>query len=413
MDYIIFNKTIGNIGGAEIYTYNKLNFLKSLRMKVTIYSACYDPIYITQFSEFKDNIIPEINIDPFIFTEKRRQKILKILCDKLISTGVTSNTIIESHTIQMSLWAELISNKLGCKNFTFLLDDEFRNVKKSALDFLYYKLQYKQLACIESNAVDLLFKDRSINENQHYALIATCSTAIREIEENKRFIIQKEGYDLTVGVISRLEKKCVRIVCDAILKYIKSNKNKRIKLILIGGTKNKKKLRKLRSVLSGYENLNLVITGYMFPIPKKFVQQIDLFIGVAGSATSTARLQIPTIVVDQNNGKPFGYLTDIDNYYQFVDEGFKYQWPSLETALSDILENGIHLDSYIPEKNPPKLEPTFYEHLDFVKNMLIPERQYNFDLYDYGNKKKKVIFNLIISFLGVKRFSKFFNLLKG
>lgn len=76
IEYIIFTRSIAGIGGAEIYTRNKLLYLEKFSNKVHILSSRKGCSKIDELKKYKDNIIPECINDPFLYSKKQREIIL-------------------------------------------------------------------------------------------------------------------------------------------------------------------------------------------------------------------------------------------------------------------------------------------------------------------------------------------------
>ena len=60
------------------------------------------------------------------------------------------------------------------------------------------------------------------------------------------------------------------------------------------------------------DNINLVLTGDMYPVPYSFAKRIDVFVSTAGSATATYLAGFPTIKVNPETGAPVGIM-GLDN----------------------------------------------------------------------------------------------------
>jgi len=70
--YIILTGTIFAVGGAQIYTRNKVDYLEKRGWRVLVYSHYIDKsLYVDELAKYKKYIIPELKL-PF-FTLRIKQ----------------------------------------------------------------------------------------------------------------------------------------------------------------------------------------------------------------------------------------------------------------------------------------------------------------------------------------------------
>lgn len=381
IEYIIFTRSIVGIGGAEIYIRNKVKFLKECGISVTVISTKKGLIKIDDLKEWEENIIQECLYDPFLYTENQRYKILDIIKNKLGNISSTKQIVIESSFIQGSLWAELIAKFYNANNFSFLLDDIFPKLSDDTFEYFKFKLNRKELAGIHNKSLEWLFSNYlKLTENQKYYLSFTC---INSIEDTKKAFNYRDGYDISIGTISRLNKDSLHYIIDNVIAFAKRNLEKKIYYVLFGGG-NKKLEKDLYKKFSSISNVCFEITGEMFPIPYDWVNKFDLFINVAGAARATWYSAIPTMSLDINTGEALGILGVHTTSTQYKTENDTEVWNTIEEGLDDIfVKNKIDLSSIRNQLEKKVIKVDFSEHLVFINASIdsMDKEYFDFEYY--------------------------------
>ena len=417
--YLILNRTLAGIGGAEIYTRNKIEFLRKHKFFVSVFSALQGEIYINDLKCYEKNIIPELLFAPSLFSESERDRIIQPILDY-----ITEPVVIESHTIEMALWAELICHRTQSKNFVFLMDDDFPTYSDEVYDFLLFKLDRKELACIAPGAAKLLFKAKYPNNMQYdFSLPAVCTNSIEDIPCELPTEINFEEFNLRIGTISRLEKRSVPLICHGIKQFCLHHADFRVLYVLFGGSSNPDIIRRINKFFSEISNIKIVITGFIYPIPLQFVKKMDVFISVAGAARVTASEGCITLTLDQDTGVPFGILGYNTMATQYPIEGDSpCGWNSIEMALEEIfVKNAVSIHKLHLGDQKNDYNKLFISHMTFIENS--DRNKYYFDigrvtavalcrrwvyriskvlLLLFGVKKFIIIYNTTIRILNLK-----------
>lgn len=404
--YIILTRNIINIGGAEIYTRNKYVFLKD-KYNVSIISTNKGTIHINELKQFSNSIVEELEVDPFFYSSKQRYKILGKIKKVLPLDKEYEDIIIESQTVQLSLWGELLAKLINARCFCLLTEDRFPRLTSSSCDFFKFKLFRNELAGIAAESLPMLFKNNyEIPSDKCNKLSFICTNSIEDIPSP--FVIDRNGFDVVLGTITRLEKICVPFILDEILLFAKNNPNKRILFVFFGGSQNKRLEKQILAKMSIYKNLKFLLTGIIFPVPLSEVQKIDLFINVAGAANATRKKAIPTLVVELETGKPLGFLGVNTNASQYKTESNSY----MDNSISNILEHIYIKRTYSLEDIKAKLNIInsnidFSSHESFIDSSikLNPKDYYDFSKY-VVSCKWKIIISILYEIFGI-RFLKF------
>ncbi|MFW6008656.1 MAG: hypothetical protein ACOCP8_05250 [archaeon] len=393
--YIILTNTIGRIGGAQIYSRNKKIFLEEKGWEVEIISFIKGNIYIEDLKEYDKNVIGELRHPPSLFTKVKKEKIIsKIVGDSDYCDYI--ETIVESHTINLSLWGELIAERIEGQHIAYILTEEFGNLNKDKLQFLDFKHKRKELAGIVEKSLELLFMGyKKLKKKEKYFLKASCTNVVDDVEDT---IIKKiERKDINIACITRLDKKYVIPLIDGIIDFANDNKDKSIQFVFIGGGYNEKKIDIIKDKVKKIGNLDIFITGFLYPIPRNIFKKFDLFIGVSGSAKVSAREGVLTLGVDYKTAKPISLVRYGSNTL-YADNSSSI---SLKEKLNQILiyEKKIEteiINSKFPENNFKKKYKT---HMKFI-NKSSKKKLY----YDINNIKatKKDILKRAVYFIPIK-----------
>lgn len=401
--YIFFVRSIVNIGGAEIYTRNKFIDLKKREYDVLVFSTKRGCCYIEELKQFNGLIFQELANDPFLYTEKQRNKITDFILKKIGDVSLYEEVMIESQTVQLSVWGEIFAKKINASNFCFFPDDRFAQLFPSTADFLKYKLKRKELVGIAPQSLCLLFKGNyDIQEHEKYNLRFYCSNSIEECNDFKLNIPNIENYDIIIGSITRLEKVCTPFIMDNMLEFAKENKDKKILFIFFGGSSKKKLEKFYKKKMSKQKNLDFILSGTMYPIPLQLVKQVDLFIGVSGAVGATTREGIPTMAIELETGKPLGIFKYNTNSNQYKDANNDYLSPNIKTFLNEVfVQKKYNLDEIKKSLVIEKYIIDFSSHYDFVKESKMKNKIQYYDFSTYTiSKKWKCLISFIYGILG-------------
>lgn len=411
--YLIFNRTLAGVGGAEIYTRNKMDFLRKHGFVVSIFSALQGEIYINDLKRYAENIIPELFFPPSLFSKSEKELIIKPILEH-----ITEPVVIESHTIEMALWAELICKKTQSKNFVFLMDDEFPTYSNRVYDFLLFKLRRKELACIAPGAAKLLFKSNYPDGIQYdFSLPAVCTNSIEDIPYLLPTEINFDEFDLKIGTISRLEKRSVPLICHEVRQFCLNHKELCVLYIIFGGSSNPNSARRIDDFFQGINNIKIIITGFIYPIPLQLVKKMDAFISVAGAARATASEGCITLTLDQDTGRPFGILGYNTTAIQYSINGeIPCIWNSIEIALDEIFIKNTVAISDIQFSEPKKdYNSLFISHMTFIDKSDGTICYFDIEKITFVVSSRRWVFYIsrfLILLFGVKKFLMIYNTTK-
>ena len=391
LDYIILTYTIMDMGGSIIYTRNKVEFLENSGWKVFVYSAHErGTVIVKDLEKFDEYIMIELKNPPYIFDDIELDR----LTNSIISNITSETVIIESHTPVLSLWGELLADKLKAKHIIHSLTETYDKIPGPMISFLDFKHKRRELAGITKNSLSLLFKGyKVLKENEKYCLNAVCTNVVEDVDNDRVDNIEK--LDINIGSITRLEKRFVQVLVDEVIIFADKNKEKNIQLVFFGDSKSKNFTKNIYKKVRDIDNLNVIVTGFLYPIPRKIFELTDVFVSVAGSATITAREGIPTIAVDVMDSKPIGIL-GYDTSSSLYRDNDKYQ------SISEVLEkffSSKKIDAQVLNINEFKLRDyneEFLNHMKFIKNSDQTKIYYRYNIkLTNKDRIKKILVSII------------------
>lgn len=388
--YILLPTAITEMGGGQMYVRNKMKYIEEQGWRVEIFSGQEGTIYINDLKKYRRNIIRVLDDAPFIYSQKTIEATL--LHMKNIIGNENEQIIIESGAAHTCYWGELLSKEIHGKHIVFLLDEHNDKIDFRYLDFFDFKHQRKELTGIANRSLMDLFRDyKLINQENNYWLTAYCSNVV---EECYNPIIEKiKKADYSIGSIGRLEKPYVLPVAEEIRKFAANHPDATFNIIFIGGSTIRKSMKQLRKKFRGMNNINLILTNYMFPIPKKIFNLVNVFISSSGSARVSYNEGIPTIAIDGHDYMPIGivgYTTEQTLYRENTAA------KSISELLEDILINKCLLQMNFNAYEPEDIKVYFEPHIEFI-NKSSQEFSYYpvINMKPYGKDKKKKILRQI------------------
>ncbi|MCB5288153.1 MAG: hypothetical protein LHW64_10190 [Candidatus Cloacimonetes bacterium] len=406
--YMIFTGTIYEAGGGQIYTRNKVDYLKENGWAVFVFSLNRGQLMINELKDFEKNVFPLLKFEPSLFSVKNISCIIKAIMEQIqkeVSINNCSEIIIESHTIPLSLWGEVIAESLNCKHFVYLLQERYhRKLSLQIMDFLDFKHQRKELAGIKNDSLNFLFKNyKTLGPKEQYFLTACCTNSVADV--NCETIEDIERAEINIGCISNLAKPYVITVIDEIVLFAKEHKKKNFFVLLVGNA-GESTISSIVEKLKTARNVKFLITGYLFPLPRKIFKIMDLFIGVAGAANLSSSEGVLTMTVDVNTHKAIGFLG-----YDTSENLFAA--PGSGQRISVLLES-VFIDNKFPIKDNkisklqlPDYMEKFKEHMDFAQGSSERQKYYGgilspkcYMFEDVEKLKWKKTLNLFITLFG-------------
>ncbi len=396
--YIFFTMNIGGINGAEQYIYNKMNYLQKIGYEVFIFSARPEKIMIDGFNKYADLVNPVMRFYPSAINKKERNSAVKWILS-VIDANEDDSFIIESSNITSSLWGELIAKELKAKHLVVIMQEK-HNYNSAMREFLEFKLKQHELSGIFDDSVQKMLLRPEIELRPDMRVKAFCNNSVQDCEDQFSSLLNKDA-DITIGSIGRLEKPYVLPLIKELKKYCNRHFDKSFNLLLIGGCADKRKLKLIKDEISQCNNVKLLITNQIYPIPKKLLVNVDVFVSASGSSAVSYYSNIPTIRIHHFTAEPIGIIGCDFPIVKVPSSEYRSD-KTLEEYLERILESKVEI-SYIDN-----FEEFYYErmHNEFERQLKFAEDikdrlYYNILQVNYTDFKY-VLCSLVCKTIGVK-----------
>lgn len=379
--YIFMASSITQIGGAEIYVRNKCNYLKKKGWDVLVFSYCKGEILIEDLKEYESYILPDLRFVPFLFSHKRRMRNIERILSA-IGKQQFNEIIIESNSMFISLWGELVAMQLQAKHFFFDLQEDDVIKSKGMLSYLKFKHQRKELVGIKQYSLQRLFTPFfDLPLEKAYHLPAYCTNSVEDIP--CQILQDIPPADYCIASIGRLEKPYLQTAIADICEFITGYPEKTFNVMFVGGERNGSYVqKKIRKIFAKFPNVYLIITGFLFPIPLSLLRKADIYLSSAGSASITYRLGLPTISYDGNELQPIGIMGKTTTNTLFRENEIKVKGCDL---LHDILIDKKYSFSFVPLK---LVEYDYSSHMDFIYESDKTTKYFDFSNYETGVEDK-------------------------
>ena len=263
-------------------------------------------------------------------------------------TDAYDSVKIESHTLCLAMWGELIARNIGCENDVFLLAETFPKYTRTELDFLRFKLKTGKLAFIDDRVGCCLLGESAAGHSIKASLGSP-------LVDNASFSLKMPSVDISIVCLSRLEKSFIAKMLLGLSKYCIKHNDRRFLICFIGGYTRRIKFN-LNRIIAKADNLQVIYLGSMPEIGIDLVKEFDLAISKAGSARVCAACGIPTIRYSINRDEPMDILSGEEIIYPSSADGSSKTLDSfLDYLLFPSIKNkaqfaskpsGLHLISH-------------------------------------------------------------------
>lgn len=398
--YILLSSRIGGIGGSMIYQLNKLRYYKNKGYTVSLFhfDINNDDVKINELRVYKNNCLAVFSIHPAYLRKRSLKKAVNFIKNK-ISYDNQGDIIFESDGVKNIYWGEYLAKVFNGKHIILILGEKQIIRNKYEFEFCFYKLKRNELFSISKSNTQYFFKNWiNLPLENSPALLAYCANCLEDLDYLSHHKIKKTDY--TIGSIGRLEKSFLLKNLKEVRRFTNLYADKSFTILLIGGSDNPIYEFEINKLFQKCKNVQVYITGNIYPIPVELVRLGDVFISQAGSVSVSKKLGIPTIrccIIDdlpisiENEGDPV--ITNRDENHPILN---------VQEALESILfkKKYSKLNIYFDTDKENNID--FSDH-DYA--ILRSNEDHNY--YDVINKKKgiRTILNkACIFFIGVSNY---------
>lgn len=366
-NYIFLCWTISAVGGSTLYVRSKMQYLKLNKWGVYIFPSVHNGALTDDLEEYSNENYSFLKNPPYYYRKKTLTKLLNKI-EKNID--FSKHTIIETHTLTLALWGELLAQKHNCKHIVYLLDEVFPKYNKYEYEFLSFKHGRKELAGIVKQSLSKLFKNyKEIMPKESYYLGAHMINPIQYTNKKYDKLIIKA--DLHIASIGRLDKKYIDNATTSIIAYAKKHPSNQFQYFIFGHSYNENVNNRFINYKNlASKNLNITFMGSLYPMPQQLLEQLDLIIGSSGSAWHPYARNMITLDLNPE-GKPLGIIGYDTEHSLFGKTSDK----SISDYINLIKDNNIIIKHCnYPEINIVHL---FDDHKSFIDSSSSTKEYYN------------------------------------
>ena len=380
--YVFITYSVADVGGGQMYIKSKAEYLKSKGWDIFVYSTTAGNFLIDDFSQYESGVMKELLLPAYYYTLFKRKHLLKrmLMCCDICSY---KQCVIESHSSSLSTWGELLAEQTRAKHLIFDIT-ETPKCPPVLSSFMKFKFDRKELAFIHEKTMKSFFSNENIPQCQCYHLPAYYTLpSIIDIDSSLIDTVRNFAADYVIGIIGRLDKPFVIMTISDIITFLqKNNRKNTFVIIYIGGNANGGEdiMKEIVKQYRMFDNVHLVMTGFLFPMPLRLIDQMDVCISNSGTARAVRDVGVPVITIDSNDFKPIGVLgvTTQNTLYRNDDE-VKIE---MHNVLNDVLTHKeLYLSTCVKEE---KCKKDFAIHFSFLEETCQEKVYYSFSKLHYS-----------------------------
>ena len=370
--YIILTPGITNMGGSEMFTANKSQYLRKHGWNVSVFYFISDgKVLIPELKQYDGNCIPELIYNFTYCNKKLRNSIInKVIC----GINCCDEVVIESHLLGLGFWGEIIAKKVGGKNILCPLEENIPQVSVKEAAFLEWKMRRWEILNGSENSYKRIFNSLykvEYNRYVHDYLRIQCSNVVSDASADLSAVLPS---DFTILSVGRLDKPYILPAIKEVNSFVMLHADKIFNLLVVGGSPNGSVENAIDKICSNTKNLRVYHFGYLFPVPANIVRTADVAFSSSNSVLVSANQGVPTIAIDINDHQPLGvYGSTINNL--FVRENEQYM--SLAQWLDVVLfEQPFHKAIPDIQNDEREFEKAFDRQIEFLSKSVCDSNFY-------------------------------------
>lgn len=364
--YVFFTSGIGGLSGNPRYLDAKCEFLISNGWEVCIYSFySKEPVVLPQLVPFEKYIIPELEYYPLWYTRRKRNHIINRIINDLNSGN---DIVLESNTMTMSMWGEIIASKIKAKHVIYLTDENVFLDNEKAFSFIDFKIKQKEFYTI-SPARANLFLSKYAKLDNPYSLFWSASSDVKVSNYPFPPFDTLPKADYTICHFGRY-KDYFPLMLNGIREFCECYQDKSFNIFFLGNCSGKENY--IKTLLS-CKNMNLTLCEPVLIVPECIFSKSDVIFSTAGCAWLAHENGGKVVSIDINDSLPlglFGYTTFDSNVYS---GRYKKSNKSYKDWLEELL---LGYYNYSP------LEAPEFEDYSFKYQLSCIERIENLQYFD-------------------------------
>lgn len=401
--YVFIGSSITSIGGGQIYYYNKSRYCEEKGWKVYIFTSNKGKLYIDALEKHEKYINNNMGVFPYFYSRSKVDKMIEWLLD-CIDYKNGDEVIIESGGISYAMWGEMLAKACQGRHLAYFISEKIGLSNKSVYNFLEFKWQRKEFRCIKTKIMQEYFADKKLTEEQCYGFRAPCTNSMEDVEPTTDFSFDTQAP--IIGIVGRLNKDYVYEALSEIIKFSDRHPDNFYNVLIVGGGE-KEYYTRIKRMIKGVKNIDVIITGRIYPIPRKIIENMTVAIGSSGIVRLPWSVNVPSISVDLSSNKALGVLgyNTMNTQFPLANETTK----DISEYLEELLYNSYaenHKEEYVPTNliSKQEIDEVFDMHFGYLEDVS-PELEYFDEFVAEGIKSylQKIVYSFgghwLISFL--------------
>lgn len=351
--YIFVTENIKGAGGVQCYVAAKARYLSQTGWKVKVLSSTTPTkkdCLVTDLNSYLDGDIFEICLPPFQYPKWFQRRILKKMLKVTAPACAADEIIIESHNCATSQWAELLASKLGAQHFFYTMNEHYRGKGKhyvEQMEFYAFKFGRREILGSKNAKSRLLDGYVEVTDENAGERAIIDEAPIQDVESPKVDALQP--MDWNICYLGRGNKPYVEKIIEGVGLFAGRHQDKQVQFVVVGDFDMHRGL--LEGTLEQHANLKLCELGFLFPLPRRLYEKVDVFIAGSGSARHSAEVGALVIIPDTETRMANGLLgyETLETIYQGKD--------SVVTTFEDALERVLveRIQDRLPNRYPARV----------------------------------------------------------
>ncbi len=313
--YIFLTHCVCDIGGMQLYTSRKIEYLKSQGWTPLVFFYRSGDIEIDNLKIYSQNHIQDLRFCVGNVSESARKKVLKQI-GKFVNDA--QDVIVESCCLALGTWGEYIASNFQGKHILYIIDEIISQPTPKMYEFLEFKANQKLLYCIKQKVLADVFKNKF---NLDEFVLRAAGASSNNISDSFNPIVSEipDGIP-TILSLGRLDKPYIGYLFDSIVRFVNSNPERKFNFVIVGDTPIHGAKQGLLSKFENIENVNIFDLGFLWPIPRQLFSKVNVALGSAGSIMLCNRQGVPSIAIDVNDYEAIGVYGQNTSNTLFRDE---------------------------------------------------------------------------------------------
>lgn len=352
--YVFFTFRIAGVAGSQRYLAGKSKWLSDCGYDVAVICEQGGDIQVSLPSKIQVVVEPLLACRPSMLGRIKRNRLIEKV-KKAVSGFDTVE--IESLTLDIALWAEIVAAEVNAKHMIFCLDEKLYSNYSSG-ERAFFKEKYRTNGLYFINA-SILSQLVGAKKDYHNHILAAYQD--NPIEDIPFSFGDLSPVDIRIGTITRLEKTYVADFLTVVCRLCERHPEKTFALTIVGDAESSSVKSHLAHINSIVPNLVIEILGYMSVIPLGLIKSFDIAICKARSSYLCASNGIPTFHYALYKDVCVG-LFGID-FHNAREEQLAAPVNLLTSIENVLFRNGFRVGSYrydVPHTN-------YTEHMSRMK----------------------------------------------